>query len=108
MPLRLWNRKKPELKENDAVTHNSVFAAANIDKMPIPIPIRVGIFCFLPAGEKHHAVALREGGDNAPKQTRKISQERSHLRTRLRRAKGTQEKTKGLTVDHPRTKTIFS
>jgi len=44
MPLSPWNRKKPELKENDAVTHNSVFAAANIDKMPIPIPIRVGIF----------------------------------------------------------------
>src|SRR5205085_9738845 len=27
MPLRLWNRKKPELREYKTVTHNSVFAA---------------------------------------------------------------------------------
>src|SRR2546423_10957980 len=27
MPLRLWNRKKPEPKEMTRITHNSVFAA---------------------------------------------------------------------------------
>jgi hypothetical protein len=57
MPLRLWNRKKPELKENDAVTHNSVFAAAhrlNAGQQP---HVAVRHFRFS-GSEKRRAVAL--------------------------------------------------